>query len=247
MKPKPLIGLTTYRNLNSYSHPQISIAEAYTRAVSSAGGLPVAVPLGLGEADLEGLLTRLEGIIFTGGGDVEPQRYGSSPHPLVDAVDADRDRVELFLLEQTLRRRLPFLGICRGLQVLNVGLGGTLYEDILDQHAGAMQHQYSPDWPRDYLAHTVKICRGTLLSLIIGRDVVGVNSLHHQGIRRLADGLAPTAYAPDGLVEAVELHDYSFGLAVQWHPEWLTMHQPMQMVFSNFIQAAENGSNGAHP
>ena len=151
--PSPLIGLTTYRHLNQYGLPLNSITEAYVRAVSNAGALPTLIPLGLAEETLDALLARLDGILFTGGGDVAPERYGSQPHPLVDDVDADRDRVEVHLLQRTLEQGLPFLGICRGLQVINVALGGTLFEDILDQRPNSLKHQYYPNWPRNYLAH----------------------------------------------------------------------------------------------
>lgn len=238
MNSTPLIGLTTYRSLNSPKNPQISIGEAYIRAVSSAGGLPVAIPLGLSETNLDLILERIDGIIFTGGGDIAPEVYQSNPHPLVNAVDTDRDRIELHLLHRVINRRMPFFGICRGLQVLNVALGGTLFEDILDQYAGAIRHQFSSDHPRDYLAHSVQVHRGSRLAEITGREELEVNSLHHQGIRRLAESLSPVAFAPDGLVEAVELEDYPFGLAVQWHPEWLAAHRPMQTLFSTFVNTA---------
>lgn len=238
MNSTPLIGLTTYRNPNKPENPQISIGEAYIRAVSAAGGLPVAIPLGLSETTLDHILERIDGIIFTGGGDIAPEVYQSAPHPLVNAMDPDRDRVELHLLHRVIDRQMPFFGICRGLQVVNVALGGTLYEDILDQYQGGIRHQFSTEHPRDYLAHSVQVHRGSRLAAITGQEELKVNSLHHQGIRRLAESLSPVASAPDGLIEAVELEDYPFGLAVQWHPEWLAAHQPMQMLFSTFINTA---------
>lgn len=235
----PLIGLTTFRQLNKSGNPLISVNEAYLRALSRSGAIPVPVPLGLSEDALTALLDRLDGIVFTGGGDVHPERYGSQPHPLVDDVDADRDRVEIHLFQQTLRSGKPFLGICRGLQVINVAQGGTLYEDILDQRAGALKHQYGGDQPRDYLAHEVRLDAGSRLAETVGLLGLQVNSLHHQGIREVGTQLRPTAFAPDGLVEAIELADYPFGLAVQWHPEWLLEHAPMQAIFAAFVQAAQ--------
>jgi putative glutamine amidotransferase len=182
---------------------------------------------------------RLDGILFTGGGDVHPEQYGSQPHPLVDDVDSDRDRVEIHLLQRILGNGLPFFGICRGLQVINVALGGTLFEDILDQRPDSILHRYYPDWPRNHLAHGIQVEEGSRLGQILGESNLQVNSLHHQGIRELAAPLRASASASDGLVEAFELADHPFGLAVQWHPEWLQEHPPMQTLFRAFVQAAD--------
>ncbi|OGO37474.1 MAG: hypothetical protein A2W35_14130 [Chloroflexi bacterium RBG_16_57_11] len=237
--PAPLIGLTSYRHLNTYGLPLNSITEAYARAVTSAGAIPVMIPLGLAEETLDALLVRLDGILFTGGGDVHPERYGSQAHPLVDDVDVDRDRVEVHLLHRTLEQGLPFLGICRGLQVINVALGGTLFEDILDQRPNSLKHQYYPNWPRNYLAHSVQVKQNSQLWAMLGSSSVQVNSLHHQGIRDLAAPLQATAFAPDGVIEAFELVEHPFGMAVQWHPEWLQEHPSMQSIFRAFVQAAD--------
>jgi putative glutamine amidotransferase len=145
----------------------------------------------------------------------------------------------LYLLEQAQSMELPFLGICRGLQLINVGLGGSLYEHILEQHEGALQHQYSPDWPRDYLAHSVQVRRDSLLGNILGVSELHVNSLHHQGVKELAPRLRATAYAPDGLLEAFELPDFPFGLAVQWHPEWLLGQPSSRALFQAFVAACK--------
>jgi len=182
---KPLIGLTTYRNLNQY-------AEAYTEALVNAGACPVLIPLGLSETTINDLTSHLDGVMFTGGGDIHPEAYRSEPNPLVSDVDNDRDRLELHLLKEALRLELPILGICRGLQLINVGLGGSLYEDILDQRPGALKHQYFPDWPRDHLAHSIRIEGRSGLGEILGASELMVNSLHHQGIKDLAARLKPT-------------------------------------------------------
>ncbi len=154
---KPVIGLSASRTQRKYVNYQIGVAEAYIQAVIKADAIPVIIPLGLVEDDAAALLSRVDGVIFTGGGDILPQRYNSEPHPLVTYVDEDRDRVEIGLFHEIMEYKLPFLGICRGLQVANVALGGTLYEDILDQHPGAIQHQYYDDYPRSYRAHPIQI------------------------------------------------------------------------------------------
>lgn len=233
----PIIGVTTYRTYNRYGHPQICLSEAYISSLAHAGALPVLLPLGLSEPELDALAARLDGILFSGGGDVEPERYGSQPHPLVDNVDLDRDRVELRLFQKTLAAGQPFLGICRGFQVINVALGGTLYEDILDQKPGSLRHSTPDDLPRYHLAHSVKLEADSRLAKILAHNELEVNSNHHQGIRRLADDLKPTAYAPDGIIEAFELPTARYGLAVQWHPEWLQEHAPMQALFRSFVEA----------
>jgi putative glutamine amidotransferase len=234
----PLIGITTYRILSRYGYPVIGVTEAYNQALSRAGAHPVLVPLGLPDDSLQGLLARLDGILFSGGGDVHPQRYGAQPHPLVDSVDEDRDRVEITLIQEVMARGIPFLGICRGLQVINVALGGSLYEDLLDQHPNALKHDRFPGEARDFLAHPVTINRDSQLLDILGSAEIEVNSLHHQGIRRLSPKLRATAHAPDGVIEAVEAPAHPFGLAVQWHPEWLQAHLAMRALFEKFVQAA---------
>jgi len=233
----PLIGITTYRTRNRYQYPQICLSEAYISSLAQAGALPVLVPLGLSESALDELVALLDGVLFSGGGDVEPERYGSQPHPLVDNVDLDRDRVELHLLQKVLAARQPFLGICRGLQLINIGLGGTLYEDILDQKPGSLHHSTPDELPRNHLSHTVRVESNSQLSKILAHPEVQVNSLHHQGVRRLAGDLLPTAYAPDGIIEAFELPGVRYGLAVQWHPEWLQEHLSMQALFRSFVEA----------
>lgn len=237
--PSPLIGITTSRVLNKSNIYVMSTPEAYVQAVYHAGGLPVLIPLGIADADLEAMLERLDGVLFTGGGDVAPERYGGQPHPRVYDVDLDRDRVELKLVKLAVERQMPFLGICRGFQVINVALGGTLYEDILDQHAGALKHDYFPGYPRDQLTHPVKITSGSRLAEMLGLTEVEVNSLHHQGVRQVSPELSLTAQAPDGIPEAVELPGHPFGLAVQWHPEWLQAYAPMRSLFEAFVGAAK--------
>ena len=236
----PLIGITTARVLNNSNIHVMSAAEAYVQAVYKAGGLPVLIPLGIADTDLAALLERLDGLLFTGGGDIAPERYGGQPHPRVYDIDPDRDRMELSLVKMAVDVRMPFLGICRGFQVVNVAFGGGLYEDILDQHPGALKHDYFPGYPRDQLVHPVTITPGSRLAEILGQTEVGVNSLHHQGVRKVPGALPLTALAPDGIPEAVELPGHPFGLAVQWHPEWLQAHAPMRRLFVAFVEAAKN-------
>lgn len=238
---QPLIGITTYRSKNEYNLTINAVAEAYIQAIANAGGAPVLIPLGQSGDTLKSLVTSLDGVLFSGGGDIDPKLYSGQPHPRVYSVDPDRDRIEFELVQALIERRKPFLGICRGFQVINVALGGSLYEDIADQHPAALKHDYFPDWPRTHLAHGVQIKAGSRLAAILGSTEFQVNSLHHQGVRRVAAVLSATAFAADGLVEAVELPGHPFGLGVQWHPEWLQTCAPMRELFKAFIQAARAG------
>ena len=236
----PVIGVTTMRRENQVGMRLSSLAEAYVEALSQAETCPVLIPNLVPEAALDNLLSSLDGVLFTGGGDIETSYYQDADHPKVSGVEADRDRLELLILERVVNDGKPFLGICRGLQLINVGLGGTLYADIADQVPGAARHDCYPDWERDYLAHSVEVGQGTRLAEILGSGVIEVNSLHHQAIRELAPDLVASAYSPDGIVEAVEMPDHPYGIAVQWHPEWLTAHNTMRALFADFAGAANN-------
>ena len=242
---KPLIGVTTSHLLSKYGHTLLVVGEAYTQAVQRAGGIPVLLPLDLGEAEIQHLLDRLDGILLTGGGDIDPARYGGQPHPTVYDIDEMRDQMEIHLAQQVVAQGKPFLGICRGFQVLNAALGGSLYEDILAQHSGAIKHDYFPDYPRTLLSHGMRVEVGSRLASILGATELETNSLHHQGVRQVGNGLAITAHAPDGIVEAVEYPGHPFGLAVQWHPEWMqeallpaTGQFPMRQLFQALVDAA---------
>ncbi len=217
----------------------------YIQAVIAAGGLPVLLPLSLSQEDLLALLPRLDGVLLPGGGDVGPAYYGgNNANPTVRDVDAGRDEFELTLIRHALQAEKPLLAICRGLQVFNVALGGSLWEDIQSQMPGAIRHDYYGSQQRDHLAHDVAIAANTLLHDIFGCDTLRVNSLHHQGIRALAPDLRATATAPDELIEAVEIQGHPFALGVQWHPEQLLSAEPrMNLLFQRFVTAARNGAH----
>jgi putative glutamine amidotransferase len=216
----------------------ISIPEAYIRAVIKAGGLPVIIPETVSPAELEGLRRRLDGLLLTGGADVDPARFNGKPNPKVYGIDAQRDEVEINLARLAASTSWPFLGICRGIQVINVALGGTLYTDIADQLPEALKHDYDSDTERALEAHPVELETDSALARILGGDTVRVNSLHHQGIENMAAGLRSIGTAPDSLVEAVELPGHPFGLGVQWHPEAMPDSLQMQALFRAFIEAA---------
>ncbi|MGD0707937.1 MAG: gamma-glutamyl-gamma-aminobutyrate hydrolase family protein [Anaerolineaceae bacterium] len=231
----PLIGITTkYKVIDKKYYHLLSIR--YTDAVLAAGGIPVLIPARFSHGQCTSLVERLDGLLLTGGGDIDPARFGGTLHRKVNGVSPERDTVEIELAHLAVSNRLPFLGICRGMQVVNVALGGTLYTHILDQLPGALQHSHVF---RDRLHHMVALEDGSRLADIVGTSELSVNSLHHQGIKDLAPGLRATAHSRDGLVEAVELAGHPFGLAVQWHPEELQRFQEQKTLFKAFIQAAE--------
>ncbi len=241
----PLIGLTT-RNTDDpkYGFPLISSPKSYTQALIRAGAIPVLVPVNLPPARHADLLAQLDGIIFTGGGDMARHYFEGEDHPKIHNIDNERDETELALARAVKGASIPFMGICRGLQVINVAYGGTLYTHILDQYPGALEHACYPTHPTDYLAHPVQLKAGSVLAQAVGAEEVTVNSLHHQGIKTLAAGLEPLAWAPDGLVEAFQLPGHPYGLAVQWHPEWLPESPQMQAIFSSFVLAASQYQAG---
>lgn len=235
---QPLIGITTFQRLNDNGQITDSLGAAYVHAVLQAGGLPVLLPPHIPADQAPTLLERLDGVLLSGGADIDPARFGGKPHPRVYDIDPERDELEIRLVQLASERDVPLLGICRGVQVINVALGGGLYTDIADQLPGAIKHDYYPNYPRDHIAHTVQVSDGTRLAAIIGAGEIGVNSLHHQGIDRLAPGLQPAACAPDGLIEAVELPGHRFGLGVQWHPESIPDASSSPPLFRALIEAA---------
>jgi putative glutamine amidotransferase len=241
---QPIIGLTTSQ-VSTLSRPaETKLADAYIQAVIDAGGTPLLIPNHIPDKALGKLCSRLDGLLFTGGGDIHPERYGGKVHERVYSINLQRDHIEITLFQEARRIRLPFLGICRGIQVINVACGGTLYEDICDQHPEALKHDYYPDWSRDHLAHEVDIDPNSQLSRVLDQSQVRVNSLHHQAVREVSPDLVIVAHAPDGIVEGIELPGHPFGMAVQWHPECLQAYQAMRALFTNFVAAAGYFRNG---
>lgn len=234
---KPLIGISTNQSKNVHGHPTVALMQSYVQAVIQAGGVPVLIPSMVHDDGWDALYARLDGILLSGGGDMAIERFSGEPHPRIDGVDPERDSVELKMVQAAVEDGKPILGICRGAQVINVGLGGTLYTHIQDQLPNSLDHAY-PGNRRTVLVHEVKLEEGTHIAEVMGEPILQVNSLHHQGLKDIAPALRVTGYAPDGLVEAVELPDHPFGIAVQWHPEWLTDQEPTRNLFREFVKTA---------
>ncbi len=235
--PYPLIGLTCSLLKNKSGTLVCQVGRAYINAVKKAGGIPLVIPADLNRAELKTLVTSLDGILFTGGGDIDPKNYNGSFHPNVYGISPERDTLEFSLVQLTLAANKPLLAICRGIQVLNVAFGGDLYTHIQDQFPNSLKHDWFPEYPRDKLAHTVRLTPGSKLYNIFKMDEIRVNSLHHQGIKEIGTGLKATAFAPDGLVEGLEVDGTLFALGVQWHPECLPNNQKMVDLFKAFVDA----------
>jgi len=237
----PVIGLTTYNAKNQAGFPIAALSYKYVNAISKAGAASVLVPAGLNDQALQSLIGRLDGILLTGGGDIEVERYRAAAHPRLESVDPERDAIEFAIIRSAVNLGKPFLGICRGFQVVNVALGGTLFTHIQDQLPGALKHDYDSGLERQVLAHEVIMEKESIVARILGETRLMVNSLHHQGADGIATALRVAGRAPDGLVEAIELPDHPFGVAVQWHPEWLMDQAASMRLFKAFIEAAGKG------
>lgn len=193
----------------------------YVRSLEGAGLVPVVVPPLTHEADVEEILAPCGGLLLTGGEDVDPARYGAPRHPACGPAHVRRDATELALFHAARRRRLPTLGICRGIQLANVALGGTLVQDLPSERPSQVPHD--GDAARGDRVHDVAVVPGTRLAGALGATALRANSYHHQAADRLGDGLVLAATAPDGVVEGVESADPAWWMvAVQWHPEDLT-------------------------
>lgn len=232
----PLIGITSHRPADPDRASLDALLAGIVQGVERAGGWPVLLPPDLSPAARRGVLARLDGLLLSGGGDLDPARYGAPPHPLAAGIDPARDETELTLARWAVAEARPLFGICRGAQVLNVALGGTLYGEVAE-HPGALRHTY-PSEAAAERPHPVQVAEGSRLAALLGLPVLAVNSLHHQAVRALAPRLRAAARAPDGLIEAVELPDHPFALAVQWHPESLPDMPEMQRLFAGFVAAA---------
>lgn len=213
--------------------------EDYLESVRRAGGEPVEVAVG-GE-EPEQILSRVDGLVLTGGGDVDPQLYGEAPHETFQAAESGRDQFEIALARAAVARRIPVLAICRGMQVLNVAMGGTLFQDIPSQVTGALQHAVPQ--PRAGAAHEVWVTTGSTLSELLkdhmeDGETCHVNSRHHQSVKDVAKGFEVTATSPDGVIEAMEKPGGAFCVAVQWHPENFWRTGEFRELFEGLVQAA---------
>jgi putative glutamine amidotransferase len=250
----PIIGVTGSAAYSAHpsNAPLFAIPQTYIRAVVLGGGAPLVIPPHLEKIPLRAIFERLDGLILSGGGDVQPALFGEEDSGLLQSVDEQRDRTELTLARWTLTEGLPLLAICRGIQVLNVATGGTLVQDIPagalaptglcpTQVSDALSHSSPTGRPRDAIEHTVKVAADSRLAALVGVGELGVNSAHHQAVKVAGAGLIITAYAPDGVIEALENPDHPFCVGVQWHPEAMVESHPvMRQLFEGLAKAAQS-------
>ena len=237
----PTIGIICMddRPKNGEYAPRFGQKQSYAHAVARAGAAPLLIPLLAGEALLRALYDKVDGLLLPGGVDIHPRHYGEEIHAKCGAISEIRDQVELALIRWAVADHKPLLAICRGIQVLNVALGGSLYQDIQAQVPQAGRHDCDASHARNQVAHDVAIAPDSRLAYLVGTDSLPVNSFHHQAVKGVAPGLIVAAHAPDGIIEAVEGEGRSLVLGVQWHPEDLAPDdRKAQRLFDALVEAS---------
>jgi putative glutamine amidotransferase len=230
----PLIGITTYEKSE---RERFELPATYVEAVRLVGGIPVLIPPG--ETNLEALLARLDGLILAGGDDVNPAYYGGANHPKIHNISVERDEMEIALSRMVVEQQFPTLCICRGAQVLNVALGGTLIEHIPDEAHPTVHHQSVYDGEvRLTQRHTIEVNPDSQLARLMDATELQLPSYHHQAIRKVAPSLRMVARAEDGIIEGVEHPDHPFLVGVQWHPEKSTDVSSQLRLFEALVQKA---------
>jgi putative glutamine amidotransferase len=240
------IGIPAFRAIRKSSvesgfDPYHAVRYSDIAAVYAADAIPVLVPPVFAENQAESILNRLDGLYLAGGVDVSPELYLGEPQSLSVNPDIQQDQAELALARTAIRLGKPILAICRGVQLLNVSLSGTLIDDISTRIPGSLKHDPGSDTHLDSSAHAVSLERGSCLAKIFGKTEIFTNSFHHQAVKKTGDGLIIAAYAPDGVIEAVELPSHLFCVGVQWHPEEkVGNREDMACIFKAFIEACKS-------
>ena len=235
---RPLIGIPCQADYREGSgRPIYCNNRSYVHAIEHAAGVPVLIPMVNDLGALHTLLERLDGILFSGGSDIQPVHYGEDPHPLLGEVDQDLDELELTMVRWALKENIPTLGVCRGMQLVNVALGGTLYQDVDAMASPTIKHS-KRDLPRHTLIHSIHIEEGSMMEEVFGTRELWVNSLHHQAVKEPGDGVRISGRAEDGIAELLEVPEKHFVAAAQGHPEEIYMLEPVWAnLFSAFVDA----------
>lgn len=241
IRHRPLIGVPTGRERSQrfFGLPLYIMNQTYVRTLENLGALPVMIPLQMTEETLRGIFDRLDGLLLPGGEDIDPANYGDERHPQLGSTDVERDRTEMLLAQWAFEEGMPLLGVCRGVQVMNVVCGGTLWQDLTAQTPEHFKHDYfPPTYERFRISHQINVAPESHLASAVG-SVQEVNSMHHQGIRKVGAGLRVVGTAADGLPEALEVPELPFSVGVQWHPEELAKTDELSAgLFLNFVRAA---------
>lgn len=237
---RPIIGVACMNSHDTHGRSLMAVRPAYLRALEAAGGVPLCIHLTDDLEVVQALYQQCDGILLPGGDDVDPNYYHEAPHPALGDVDVQRDSVELALARWTLGDQKPLMGICRGIQMINVAFGGTLYQDIPSQLPAAMDHRANIACDQyDVLTHTIALVNDSWLATCLSTTTLMGNTMHHQAVKDVAPGLRVVGYAPDGVIEAIEGTGKQFVVAVQCHPEYLWARaEPRWLhLFTGFIQS----------
>ncbi|SEN06684.1 gamma-glutamyl-gamma-aminobutyrate hydrolase family protein [Lihuaxuella thermophila] len=227
----PKVGITM-----STEQKKLFVNRDYSDAIIQAGGIPFLLPYTEDPAIIGEMAAGCDGLLLSGGGDIDPAFFGEEPVPGLGDIVPERDQMEILLIREFMKQKKPILGICRGCQILNVALGGDMYQDLTSQKTPLLQH--SQKAPRNHASHTIEIKEGSLLKSIVGKSSARVNSYHHQAVRVMASSLTASAWARDGVIEAIEGKNDPFVLGVQWHPESMMLsHADAQKLFRAFVEA----------
>lgn len=237
---KPIIGITCNTLLAEGTvlpgMIRAFVNTDYVNAVTKAGGIPLLLPPAIDSAVAKEQVMAVDGLIMSGGPDVDPQLYGEEPLEKLGCINHSRDKYELSVIKAAAQLKKPILGICRGIQILNVAYGGTLYQDVSLIEGANLKH-FQAVTERDALWHTVTVTPDSTLASILGEESILVNSFHHQALKTAAPGFNITAYSKDGVIEAIELPGDHFVLGVQWHPEMIAeKHPAMLALFETLVK-----------
>jgi len=232
---RPIIGITC--NFDP-EEENFWFKRYYANSIWKAGGIPFSIPHLSGLLDnCDSILNEIDGLLLSGGSDIDPNLFGQEPKFELKQIDPVRDRVELELAEAAIEREFPVLAICRGIQIINVAAGGSLYQDLRRQKDQVLSHQQ--DAPRSHPTHSVEVSEGSILRDTIGQKKIKVNSLHHMNVDEVGTGFKVTARSSDGLIEAIEHDSAPFQLGVQWHPEAMVGNdESSRLLFSRFVKAS---------
>ncbi len=245
---RPLIGVTADLSeasgrLKNHRESTLIVPQRYLSAIERAGAIPLVLPASSSDSALRRVVSLVDGLVITGGNfDIHPQYYGETPRKELGVIKAQRTEFELGMTAAALAQDLPVLGICGGAQAINVALGGSLYQDIEAQCAGAGAHQQSE---KKYSGgHRITVQNGTQLHAIVRQRSLEVNTTHHQAVKKLGRGLVVSAFADDGVIEAIESTRHRFVLGVQWHPEVLARRKAQQSIFAAFVKCCARCRRG---
>jgi len=234
-KSKPIIGITTWYD---YTEGSTYIKKGYIEAVNRAGGVSILIPVTEDYDVVLEIIRKCDGFLLSGGGDIDAKHFGEVNLPCNGELSPLRDKMEIIISREAISRRKPLFGICRGMQIMNVALGGNIYQDIFSQIKDRQLVKHRQDAPKWYPIHRVEVVEDSVLFKYTGRKQLEVNSFHHQAVRDVAEGFKVTAKAEDGVIEAIEHTLSRFAVGVQWHPElMIDRNEEMLALFGAFVEA----------